>query len=455
MPAVCPNCNKPVQIGARFCGTCGTPISQDDRQPFIPPSMEFRQYRRLDADKPGWFRPHHEIDPYELKKILKDLEQGRGNNFEHARQILKEKRPLGAVEPLWKMKNQIFVKDNVEKVIYEILTEIGSEKVVDLILDEIALTSDDAKMMAYTVLGNELPQRAVPWLGKMSDLEESPFDIVILEILRRIGNKQAIIQLVKHSNSNFTEDLSPRIGKNLLLNVVVAGVAAYRQSIDRDMAATLLTAPFLPLELLTSVPEIIQKSQVLMYRVQVLAELAQKHGLEEVEKLYDPKFLKSASLGGITSMECCLTCAVLLAGKAPQFINIVIKNVIENPRKKFIGDKISAAVLTYYLTLFSKEKNSNMYFSGIMAAVNDKDHIVSQSAIASSLYLNYTPIISSALNKISTSDARYIPALAYCAFHHDNQDCKNLFYHIEMNGNKDIKKAASNWHEIVTAWKKL
>ncbi len=36
-PPVCPSCKKPIEAGARFCGSCGAPLSQAAPKPFVPP----------------------------------------------------------------------------------------------------------------------------------------------------------------------------------------------------------------------------------------------------------------------------------------------------------------------------------------------------------------------------------------------------------------------------------
>jgi len=453
MSAVCRNCQKPIQQGAKFCGFCGAPISQED-QVAISPAVEFQQYQNLGFDKPDYYGSHQEIDPRELKSILRDLEQGKGKNFEYAVKRLKEKRPIQAIEPLWKMKDKIFIKEDVENAIYEILAEIGSDELVNLIISENIYTNDKAKAMTYMVLGHELSPRSVEWLAHKSSFEDSPFDIIAVEILRRIGSKDAMIQLAKSANANYVDDSPPIIGRSLLTNVVISGVDYYKQSSVRDYAATLLTAPFLPVEILTSAPKIVQKSQTHIYRAQAIAELIHKHGENEIENFYNREFLESGSVWDKTSCESCLASAMLLAGKSPKFINTAITNVIDRTHKNYFGDKISAAVLTYCLIQYSKEKNTNIFNNSIMSAINDKDNIVSQSAMASALYADYRPIVSSILPKITIKDARFIPALAYSAYLHDNVEAKDLFNQFETKGNKEIKKATTNWREIIFEWKK-
>ena len=348
------------------------------------------------------------------------------------------------------MKDKIFIKADAEKAIYEILNEIRSEKLIDLILKENFITNEKLEAMAFSVIAEELPPRATDWLGEQSK-RETPYNILSIEILRRIGTKEALLSLAKNAYANFIEDSGP-MSKSLPLSVAIAGATAMKQDVDRQMAATLLTAPFIPIELLISAPKIVQKSQEHIYRAQVMAELAQKHGLHEVENLYNQKFLNSISRFDKSSIESCLAGTMLLAGKAPSFINMVIKNVIQS-RKMNFGDQISASVLTYCLIQYSKNKNTNIYYDSIMAAINDKDKILNQSAIASVLYLDYQPVISSVLSRITTKDARFIPALAFCALFHDNPDGKNLYNQLEAQGNNEIKKATSNWREIIMEWK--
>ena len=42
---------------------------------------------------------------------------------------------------------------------------------------------------------------------------------------------------------------------------------------------------------------------------------------------------------------------------------------------------------------------------------------------------------------------------AFCALFHDNPDGKNLYNQLEAQGNNEIKKATSNWREIIMEWK--
>ena len=453
MSAQCPNCQNPIQLGAKFCGLCGSPIPQDQQRP-ISTASEFYQYGQLKFQKSESVRPHQQMRPQELKSILRDIEKGRGKTFEIACQTLKEKRPIEAIEPLWKMKDKIFIKPEVKEAIYEILNEIRSDRLIDLILKENFITDEKMKVMVFTIIASELPPRAVDWLGEQSRFE-TPYNIVSIEILRRIGTKEAFLSLANNAYANFMEESedSGLKSKNLLWNIASAGVTALKQDLNRQMAATLLTAPFIPLEILNSFPKIVQKSQEHIYRAQVMAELAQKHGLNLVENLYNQKIVNSVSRFDKSSTESCLAGAALLAGKAPSFINNTIKNIIQS-RKITFGDQISASVLTYCLIQYSKDNNSNIYYDSIMAAINDKDKILNQSAIASALYLDYRPVITSSLSRITTNDARFIPALEFCALFHNNPDAKNLFYKLEAQGNNEIKEATNNWRELIMEWKK-
>jgi len=60
---------------------------------------------------------------------------------------------------------------------------------VKLIISESVYTNDKTKAMAYMVLGHELSPRSVEWLAHESSFEDSPFDILAVEILRRIGSR--------------------------------------------------------------------------------------------------------------------------------------------------------------------------------------------------------------------------------------------------------------------------
>ncbi|MBG0787346.1 MAG: zinc ribbon domain-containing protein [Anaerolineaceae bacterium] len=452
MASVCPNCHQVIQMGTKFCGNCGAEISAEN-QVEAQPDLKFHQYRNFDFSYPRNNKPRQEIAPRDLNKLLRALEAGRGKGFENAKSELIEKRPVSAVDPLWRMANKAFVKDSTKEAAFKILEEIGSDHLVDLILNESVRFDDQKKVLAYNVIADSMPPRALEWLGKETGYESSPYDILAIELMRRIGGKDAIVQLVKNASGNFVEDTAPIVGKNLLLNMAIAGAVAAKQSINRNMAATLVTAPFFPLELLDSSPKLIQKGQSLYYRTMVVAELAKRHGDGELFQLYTPAFINSASKQERSSVEACIASAFLILGKPPAFMPTVINNVINMRRRMFFGDKVAAAVLTYAMMDYCIEKKTDVYMSAITAAMNDKDAIVSQSAVASALFLNYLPLVGTALKQITAKDPRFIPALAFCALFHDNSECKALLDHLETAGNKEVKYAIGNWREIISDWK--
>jgi hypothetical protein len=450
MAVECSKCHTPVQMGASFCGVCGTPIPVDN-QTELPVTVEMHQYRNFDQGRAA-SRPRQEVSRQDLNAILKDFESGRGARFESAKKVLKEKRPISAIDPLLRIADKVFVKEEVEKAVYEVLAEIGSDHLVDIILKKPYL-DDKMKFMAFSVLADEVPPRALEWLGERSGVEESPFDIFALEIIRRIGTADAFLPLAKHASGNFMEEFAPTVGGGFLLNMAVAGAVAAKQSVNRDMATTLITAVFMPIEALVVSPKLVQKGQAMQYRTMVMAELAKKHGLTELGKLYEPRLFNSVGNGDRTSVMACLASTFLQLGKNPPFMSDAINNVIYNRRKRFFGDKVAAAVLTYSLIQYSQEQDSDIFKEPITQALNDKDSIVSQSAASSVLYLNFTPAMDLALRRITARDARFMPALAFCALYHENPQCKSLFDHLGQTGNKEVKYAVNNWRDIIADWK--
>lgn len=345
------------------------------------------------------------------------------------------------------------MKEEVEKAAYEVLAEIGSDHLVDIILNEVAL-SDKMKFMAYSVLGDELPIRALPWLGEKSASEGSPFDIFAIEVIRRLGTKEAIFHLVKNASGSFMEDIDvPPPGIGLLLSVAAIGVVSSKQAINRDLAASLITAPFLPIEALFISPKLLQKGQSSLYRIFVVAELIEKHGLSELEKLYNPSFINAAPRDERTSVMGTIASSCLLVGKTPPLMIDAIKNVIYNPKRRYFGDHISAAILAYALMQYSQDQKKSDFNEPIMHALVDTDKTVRQSAVASVFYLNYLPAMDLALKQVTIRDARFMPALAFCALYHENSQCKSAFDQIGRSGNNEVKKAVGNWREIIAFWK--
>jgi hypothetical protein len=451
MATICPNCKNEISSASIFCEHCGHRVQNAAEGNVAVERQPYRQYQNIIKDKTEK-KPHQSVDSKTLKMLLSHLEQGRGRNFEEAKAKLMEMRSLEAVEPLWKLSQKAFGKDEAKKAAKEILTETGSDKLVDLIIGK-NLYDEEELVWAISILADEKQERSIEWLADNTKLKEFTVELCALEAIRRIGSKKSIPYLVKNASCYYLEDSVSPVRGNLLLTAAMGIALATKQSIDRDLAASLLTAPFLPIEMVVNAPKLVQKAQIFIYRIDVITEIIQSVGFEELDKIfYEPQFMKSISKSNRMEIESTIASCYLRLGKHHPNIQTVIQNVIYKKKLSF-GDEISAAILTDEMIRFNITQKSDLYLEPIRASLKDKGKITRQSSIASVFYQNYKPCLQEALQEAKIKDNRFVPALSYCAYMHDSIDAKNTLDYLEGSGNTKIKYAIGNWKEILAEWK--
>ena len=114
----CLNCGKSLPSNAAFCGNCGTkmncqiPIAISQTSAKYPPQFyDLDQLLPVLRKKPV----NKQIPPGELRRILTDLENRRGEVYARASRMLHENLPLRVLQPLWTMKNKLFFPEQKTK----------------------------------------------------------------------------------------------------------------------------------------------------------------------------------------------------------------------------------------------------------------------------------------------------------------------------------------------------
>lgn len=145
----CPNCGQPITEGARFCTVCGTPVEGAAQT-----TQEERTYLNWRVSAPNnrpeftrQERKHTAIPPKELKLLLRDIEKGKGNQTEYAANKIRENLPLEAVPQLIKISKKLFISPEKNKLIIELLGEIGSDQALTHLLSLYPSNPEEKKLV--------------------------------------------------------------------------------------------------------------------------------------------------------------------------------------------------------------------------------------------------------------------------------------------------------------------
>lgn len=449
----CPNCGQPITEGARFCTVCGTPVEGAAQT-----TQEERTYLNWRVSAPNnrpeftrQERKHTAIPPKELKLLLRDIEKGKGNQTEYAANKIRENLPLEAVPQLIKISKKLFISPEKNKLIIELLGEIGSDQALTHLLslypsnpEEKKLVNEQLKKLGGGKVIKHFVEKStagsfIERVFYLSDLYDIA-DVTTIQELIAKGDAEKSMFIVDNTGSNPLEN-SKSIGWQLVGAAIKGGV----QQINKTRTAGLMVHPSLPLETIHEMPVEVQALQAAIFRSRMIAALAFEFGMGKLESAWnvaDNSFKKTM-----------LASAYVLAGKADARSRIALRDSL---RSKNTYEKVFA--YDHLIKWASLTNNSNDD-STIIEGMNSSDTLISTAVSSSVLYASYTPLIPTALNRTTHSNhnvrVSLIPAASVLAVFGD-PECKAAMDRLSTDKSKDVREAAQAHYqtanELYNAW---
>lgn len=473
----CLSCGKVLATNEKFCGGCGaynpnfaetkskTPIKNDIRPALFVEMQSL--IKKTDTNK-----RHVPMSHSELANMLKTFEKSKGADYNNAKNILLEKLPIEAIEPLWKMKDKIFLGEEVEKDIYQVLGEIGTEEVVKLVIKEFPYGSHTFELLL--ILSKNQSALAIDWLGEVSgQTDEFPSNILAMLNLLELNNPAAIKALVSNQQLNFlefdTNDVDYRNRpqnqtfvemllsnddrnrpKNQsfggsLLSAAIKGVSQYgKQQQENIIAAGLATFPDLPMEIFGVTPsKLILHQQSEMCRLFAVLTLCKNFGFSYLNDCW-PASGRNSEL----SLRSFLAGCYLFSGQSNPNLDKVFTDLLASQLNT--PEQYSSAI--FICDALMKAKNNfhqQVFTPRIIEFLNKKSIPVKNSIAASTLFTNFAPLMHEALETARVSGLIFVPSLVFASSIYGNEKASALLNQMSSSGKKDVRDAIDNWQSIL------
>jgi hypothetical protein len=475
----CSQCGKSHNPEARFCGNCGNQFTNNlvfDNLHSIDqhqlPEMFYEIDFLLQNHKSN--RSNRVIRPNELNQVLNAFEKGHADSFERAKSALIDSRPIQAVDQLWRMKGKLFFSEDKKGDVYEVLGEIGGDKVVNLLIKDEYVHGDDLLFRLLALNKIKSPVSA-EWLGKQTDsIFNFPHYVVAMKCLEKLNSPNVISILCENAGLAYVEaeddTMSARndssltkmiedvtleeIGLkkrrkvtsgSLIGGAIFAGIgalAAYAKNkkIKTDLSV-ILPSPFLPLETPINDPtNFLSKFVAERYRLSIVSSFLDRFGNSYLERCTnDPNMLNNST--GQSFLTGCL----LFKGIDHPTIDNTINGLM---RKKILINEVHLSLIFIIDSMIrgKSSKHLNKYRPMIRQLINCKEDFVALAIMSSIIFSNYSPLIPEVLS--NPLSFHLTPSLAYSNLMHDNPDVK----HFAQKLDGENRKTLQSWEETYRAW---